>query len=119
MPGVMSIRYSEIGPNSVDAKAVDVNAVDVKAVDAKSTVSDATPAMSPYTEEKSLRLRFAENLRYHRTLQGISQEGLADRAGLHRTFVSQVERGITNVSMDNVEKLARTLNIDPLELFRP
>jgi transcriptional regulator with XRE-family HTH domain len=74
--------------------------------------------MSP-AQEQSLRSRFAENLRIHRTVKGISQEALADRAKLHRTFVSEVEREIRNLSIDNIEKLAKALEVDPVELFKP
>jgi transcriptional regulator with XRE-family HTH domain len=49
----------------------------------------------------------------------VSQEALADIAGVHRTFVSEVERGLRSLSLDNIEKLAKALNVDPLELFRP
>lgn len=66
----------------------------------------------------SLRNRFAHNLRSLRTLQGISQERLAELAGFHRTYVSQVERGVTNVSIDNIEKLAKTLNVDAAEMLK-
>jgi len=66
-----------------------------------------------------LRIRFAANLREHRQTQGLSQEALADLAGLHRTYVSQVERTVTNVSLDNVFKLAQALGVDAHLLFLP
>jgi transcriptional regulator with XRE-family HTH domain len=66
----------------------------------------------------SLRELFAKNLRESRMAQSISQEALGDLAGVHRTFVSEVERGIRNLSIDNIEKLATALKIDPAELFR-
>lgn len=71
------------------------------------------------TQEKTLRTRFAENLRIQRTAKGLSQEALADIAKLHRTFVSEVEREIRNLSIDNIEKLANALEVDPQELFKP
>jgi transcriptional regulator with XRE-family HTH domain len=70
-------------------------------------------------QEKSLRSRFAENLRIQRHAKGISQEALADRAKLHRTFVSEVEREMRNLSIDNIEKLAKALDVDPQDLFKP
>lgn len=70
-------------------------------------------------QEKTLRTRFAENLRIQRTAKGLSQEALADIAKLHRTFVSEVEREIRNLSIDNIEKLANALEVDPQELFKP
>nr|WP_314621610.1 helix-turn-helix transcriptional regulator [uncultured Noviherbaspirillum sp.] len=68
--------------------------------------------------EKELRARLATNLRQHRAAQGISQEGLAALAGLHRTFVSQIERELKNLSLDSISKLANALKIDPSELLK-
>ena len=48
---------------------------------------------------------------------GISQEDLAERAGLHRTYISDVERGVRNPSIGSVEKLARALQIPVSKLF--
>lgn len=53
-------------------------------------------------------------LRAHRTL---SQEALADLAGLHRTYVSQVERMLVNVSLDNLVLLADALGVSLKDLF--
>lgn len=50
---------------------------------------------------------------------GISQEELADRANLHRTYVSDVERGTRNISLVNIERLAAALEISVTKLFRP
>lgn len=67
----------------------------------------------------SARSRIAANLRATRKTRGISQEELADLAGLHRTYVGSIERAERNVSIDNVEKLARALRLDVVELLRP
>ena len=56
-----------------------------------------------------VRLRLSLNLQRLRKEKGWSQEELADRAGLHRTYVSGVERGIRNPTITIVEKLAVTL----------
>lgn len=58
------------------------------------------------TRKRSLRQIFGENLRRRRKAMAISQEDLADAAGLHRTYIGSVERGERNVSIDNMERLA-------------
>lgn len=68
-------------------------------------------------EQAALRRRLSKNLKKLRTAQKISQEGLGSLAGLHRTYVSQVERMVTNLSVDNIALLAKALGIDPAELF--
>lgn len=65
------------------------------------------------------RLLFSRNLKKHRLEKMLSQEELADLSGLHRTYVSTVERGIKNISIDNMEKLAKALNADIRELLKP
>ena len=61
---------------------------------------------------------FASRLRQIRQVKGLSQEELADRAGLHRTYVGSVERGERNISIDNIERLAKALEIDIIELLK-
>ena len=62
---------------------------------------------------------FARNLRRLRSASGLSQEELAERAGLHRTYISSVENGNRNVSIENIYAIARALGSDPRELFEP
>lgn len=66
--------------------------------------------LSPALAELGARIRA------HREQQGISQEALADRAGVHWTFVGQLERGQRNVSFHNLLKVAAGLGVDPGEL---
>lgn len=61
---------------------------------------------------------FARRLRQIRQLKGLSQEELADRAGLHRTYVGSVERGERNISIDNMERLAKSLEVDMIALLQ-
>jgi transcriptional regulator with XRE-family HTH domain len=63
------------------------------------------------------REAFGHRVREHRLALGMSQEELADAAGIHRTYVSSVERGRRNVSLDNIVALAHALRIDPARLL--
>lgn len=59
---------------------------------------------------------FGERVRARRLELGLSQEVLADRAGLHRTYAGSVERGERNVALVNILRLASALDLDPGEL---
>lgn len=61
----------------------------------------------------------AANLRRLRAERGWSQEELAFESNLHRTFVAHVERGGRNISLDNIERLARALQVQAFELLIP
>lgn len=65
------------------------------------------------------KISFAQNVRRFRTDAGISQEELAVRAGLHRTYISSVERAQRNVSLENICALASALGCDPRDLLGP
>ncbi len=65
------------------------------------------------------RRRIAENIRKLRMERGLSQEGLAELADFHRTYVSQLERCVTNVSIDGLERLAMALDVDIRVLLKP
>ena len=54
---------------------------------------------------------FGQNVRNLRVERGLSQEQLADRAGLHRTYVGMIERAEKNITLCNIEKLAKALNV--------
>lgn len=68
---------------------------------------------------ETARDRLARHLRSLRAARGLSQEGLAELAGLHRTYVGSIERRERNVSLDNVERLARALGVDVAQLLLP
>lgn len=64
-----------------------------------------------------LREKLAGNLRRLREARGFSQEEFAERAGLHRTYVSMIERQTRNPTIDVLEKIAGALEVDPAELL--
>ncbi len=64
-----------------------------------------------------VQAQFGERLRGVRQERGISQEKLAELAGLHRTYVSSIERGERNVSLVNIERLADALGVTMAELM--
>jgi transcriptional regulator with XRE-family HTH domain len=66
---------------------------------------------------KDVRVQFGEALRKAREKAGISQEELCERAGVHRTFVSLIERGKRNVTLQTIEKLAKSLGCRMADLM--
>ena len=67
---------------------------------------------------QTARIRLAANLRSARERLQLSQEALADLAGVDRTFVGSVEREERNISLDNIERLAVALKMDIAELLK-
>lgn len=61
--------------------------------------------------------KVGKKVRGIRKQKGFSQEELAFRSGLHRTYISDIERGDRNVSVKNIEKIARALSVKPSELL--
>lgn len=61
---------------------------------------------------------FAQNLRAFRRARGLSQEELAHRAGIDRTYISALERNVYNPSIDVVDRLAEVLGVDVAELLK-
>ncbi len=68
--------------------------------------------------QQNARQQFASNLKEQRLARGLSQEDLADLCGLHRTYVGSVERGERNISIDNMERLAISLDVPMEQLIR-
>jgi transcriptional regulator with XRE-family HTH domain len=74
----------------------------------------ALPALS----RAEILKRFGDTLREHRQRAGLSQEKLAAKAGIDRTYVGGAERGERNVALVNIVRLAEALDIAPAELLR-
>lgn len=68
-------------------------------------------------DSESLRATFGRRVRECRTRQGLTQQELSRRAGMHPAYVGGVERGERNISLDGVERLARALGVAPGELM--
>lgn len=67
---------------------------------------------------RNIRVLFGQNVRQIRLLQkNMSQEKLAFKCDLHRTYISDIERGNRNVSLDNIEKIAKALDVQPKDLL--
>ena len=64
-----------------------------------------------------MRHVLGKNIRSRRQELGISQEELAFRARIHRTYMSTVERGLRNVAIDNIEKIAKALGVKTHQLL--
>lgn len=64
-----------------------------------------------------IRERFGFVLKDRREALGLTQEELAERAGIHRTYLSDVERGTRNISLLNIERLSLALEMTISELF--
>jgi len=64
-----------------------------------------------------VRERFGDAVRVRREELGLTQEDLAEKAGIHRTYLSDVERGTRNLSLVNIERLAAALAVSMAELF--
>jgi transcriptional regulator with XRE-family HTH domain len=64
-----------------------------------------------------IRIRFGRAIRRIREEQEINQEEAAERCGLHRTYYSGIERGVRNVSLVNIERVAKGLKTNLPDLF--
>lgn len=65
-----------------------------------------------------IRVLFGKAVREYRMEKGISQEELGELCGLHRTYISEVERGVRNVSLINIEKICDALGIKISSVFK-
>ena len=64
-----------------------------------------------------IKERFGKNLRALRIEQGLSQEAFAEKCGLHRTYISDIECFQRNVSLESIQKIADALEVDAYYLL--
>lgn len=67
---------------------------------------------------KSTLEKFGEKVRAERLSQGLSQEQLATKAGVHRTYIGMIERAEKNITLENISKVAKALNLSISELTK-
>ena len=60
---------------------------------------------------------FGSNLKKYRTALGLSQEAFAEKCGLHRTYISAIECYRRSIALENVQRIANALEIEPYKLF--
>ncbi|HUX48131.1 MAG TPA: helix-turn-helix transcriptional regulator [Dehalococcoidia bacterium] len=67
---------------------------------------------------KEILIQFGKKVREERRRQGLSQEQLAERAGLHRTYIGMVERAEKNITLENINKIIKALNLGIGAVFK-
>ena len=67
--------------------------------------------------KKEILIKFGDRIRKERLKLGLSQEQLAGRAGVHRTYIGMIERAEKNITLENIQKIAKALNINICNLF--
>lgn len=76
------------------------------------------PKLKPQVSEKSVLAKFGEQVRQKRTALKLSQEELAERAGVHRTYIGMIERAEKNITLGNIEKVANALGVPLHQLLK-
>lgn len=68
-------------------------------------------------ENKEVLVKFGQRVRELRKEKNLSQEELSFKANLHRTYIGMIERAEKNITLVNIEKIAKALNVELKELF--
>lgn len=68
--------------------------------------------------KREVLIKFGEKVREERLKQGLSQEDLASRAGVHRTYIGMIERAEKNITLENIEKIAKALKTSIADIFQ-
>lgn len=68
--------------------------------------------------KKNILIAFGEKVRELRKEKGLSQEDLSFKADLHRTYIGMIERAEKNITLINIEKIAKALEVQPDELLK-
>lgn len=68
--------------------------------------------------KETILIKFGHKIRQERLKQNLSQEELAEKANLHRTYIGMIERAEKNITLINIEKISNALGVSIFELFR-
>lgn len=68
-------------------------------------------------KKENILLLFGHNVQKYRKAKGLSQEKLAEIAGVHRTYIGMIERAEKNITLCNMEKIAKSLNVSISQLL--
>lgn len=68
-------------------------------------------------KKSEILIKFGERVRELRKIKGFSQEELADKANLHRTYIGMIERAEKNITLINIQKIADALEVELKEFF--
>lgn len=69
-------------------------------------------------KKSEISIKFGERVRFFRTQKELSQEQLAELASVHRTYIGMIERAEKNITLVNIEKIAKALKIDISNLLK-
>lgn len=67
--------------------------------------------------KREILIKFGKKVREERAMLGLSQEGLAGRAGVHRTYIGMIERAEKNITLENIQKVCKALNLKIGDFF--
>jgi transcriptional regulator with XRE-family HTH domain len=68
--------------------------------------------------KETILIKFGQKVRQERLKQNLSQEDLAEKANLHRTYIGMIERAEKNITLLNIEKISKALGVSISDLFR-
>jgi transcriptional regulator with XRE-family HTH domain len=68
--------------------------------------------------KKKILLKFGEKIREERLKRNLSQEKLATKAGVHRTYIGMIERAEKNITLENIERIAKALDLNLSDIFK-
>ncbi|PGT83238.1 helix-turn-helix domain-containing protein [Bacillus sp. AFS040349] len=68
-------------------------------------------------EFEDVKKKFGRQVREYRMIRNLSQQELAELTSLHRTYISDIERGLRNITLETIVTIAKALNVDTSELL--